>query len=242
MWLCGKPDRPACWLCPTASSASGQRPKIREISCFYDFGALLPRQQAGQTVGGSVNIWGIKMEYSRGQRISDAFFVLGSQYFAVARFSASTFLMPICGNLYHHAVEMLLKGYLANSISPGQLKSAFGHHLPKLWEEFKSIVDDPNLSSFDLAISRLNQFEDIRYPDSIVDNDMMVGISLGGIGPTLVDQFHDGRPTYKLNVEELDKLALAIFEKASIPPSAYFGGLDDELKRWIPRKFQAVQE
>lgn len=58
----------------------------------------------------------------------------------------------------------------------------------------------------------------------------------------LVDQFQDGRPTYKLNVKELDKLALAIFEKASVTPSAYFGGLDDELKKWIPREFQAIQK
>lgn len=174
------------------------------------------------------------MRYSREQRISDAFFVLGSQYFALARYSAFAFLMPICGNLYHHAVEMLIKGYLANSISSSQLKSTFGHSLSKLWEEFKSAVNDSSLSSFDIVISRLAQFEYIRYPDSIIDNGMTVGITIGGAGPSLVDQLRDVTPTYKLNVEELDKLVLVIFGRASVPPNAYFGGLPDELKKCIP--------
>lgn len=177
------------------------------------------------------------MGYSREQQIADAFFVLGAGYFVVARYSASAFLMPICGNLYHHAIELFLKGYLANSISSFELKSKFGHSLPKLWEAFKSVINDSSLNNFDLVISKLDRFENIRYPDSIVDNGMMVGITVGGAGPSLVDQFHDGGPVYKLNVEELDCLTLTIFEKASVPPSAYFGGLDDELKKWIPRRF-----
>ena len=164
--------------------------------------------------------------------------MLGSRYFAVARFSAFAFLMPICGNLYHHAVEMLIKGYLAKSMSSSKIKSTFGHNLTKLWTAFKSTANDANLSSFDFPISRLDRFEDIRYPDSIIDDGMMVGISLGGDGPNLVDRFSDGTPIYKLNVEELDKLVAAIFDRASIPSSAYFGGLPDELKKWIPRELQ----
>ncbi len=177
------------------------------------------------------------MGFSREKRISDAFFVLGAGYFTVARYSASAFLMPICGNLYHHAIEMFLKGFLANSISSSELKSTFGHHLLILWEALKSADNDPGFGKFDRVITTLNRFENIRYPDSIVDDGMMVGITLRGVGPSLIDKFQDGKPTYKLNVEELDELVLKIFEKASVPPTDYFGSLDDEIKKRLPLRF-----
>jgi hypothetical protein len=35
------------------------------------------------------------------------------QYYAAARFLVHAQCIPVCGNLFHHAVEMLLKGGLA---------------------------------------------------------------------------------------------------------------------------------
>jgi hypothetical protein len=37
------------------------------------------------------------------------FFHIGFQYYVTARFTAFAFFSPVCGNLFHHAVEMLLK-------------------------------------------------------------------------------------------------------------------------------------
>jgi hypothetical protein len=41
------------------------------------------------------------------------FMETGSQYYTTARFAMHAQCMPVCGNLFHHAVEMLLKGGLA---------------------------------------------------------------------------------------------------------------------------------
>jgi hypothetical protein len=35
------------------------------------------------------------------------------QYYVAARFLVHAQCIPVCGNLFHHAVEMLLKGGLA---------------------------------------------------------------------------------------------------------------------------------
>jgi len=44
----------------------------------------------------------------------DHFFVGNAcQYYAAARFAVHAGCIPVCGNLFHHAVEMLLKGGLA---------------------------------------------------------------------------------------------------------------------------------
>jgi hypothetical protein len=87
------------------------------------------------------------------------------QYYISGRSATCAFSMPVAGNLFHHAVEMLLKFVLIqNSYSADQLKNKFGHDLNRLWIEVKSILKDPALDKFDELISGLNEFEDLRYP------------------------------------------------------------------------------
>ena len=181
-------------------------------------------------------------KFTREERISDAFLILGTQYAASARFSATSFpsLMPICGNLYHHAIEMFLKGYLAKFTSSLELKK-IGHSLLKLWDVTKDKSKDKDLSVFDLAISNLDRFEEIRYPDSIVDNGMMVGVS-DGFGPALIDQFPDEKPRYKLKIQEMDSLIKKNFDLVSVSPSVYFDSLPNEFRRFIPPDFFSTQE
>ena len=182
------------------------------------------------------------MKYTREECISDAFLILGTQYFANARFSATSFpsVIPICGNLYHHAIEMFLKGYLAKFTSSLELKK-IGHSLLKLWNITKDKSNDKDLSTFDLVISNLDRFEEIRYPDSIVDNGMMVGVS-DGFGPDLIDQFSDEKPRYKLRIQELDNLVKKIFDLVSVNPSVYFDGFLDEFRKFIPPYFFSTPE
>ena len=52
------------------------------------------------------------------------FFRFGLQYLVAGRFSASSGLSPVGANLLHHALEMLLKGYLSSSMTLGELKKA----------------------------------------------------------------------------------------------------------------------
>jgi len=59
-------------------------------------------------------------------RATEQFFSLGLQYFVAGKFSAFGRLMPVVGNQFHHAVEMMLKGYLAKTMDLADLKK-LGH-------------------------------------------------------------------------------------------------------------------
>jgi hypothetical protein len=60
----------------------------------------------------------------------EEFFKMAGQYYVVGRFAAFAGLIPITGNLLHHAVEMFLKGGLSkNGVSLVDLKK-MGHNLP----------------------------------------------------------------------------------------------------------------
>src|SRR5258708_5472564 len=50
------------------------------------------------------------------------FLTLGIQYYTAGRSAAWAGLMPVCGNLCHHAVEMLLKAGLSRKHSLAELK------------------------------------------------------------------------------------------------------------------------
>lgn len=177
------------------------------------------------------------MKVSKEKQISDIFFIIGAQYFAIARYSAFAGL-TVCGNLYHHSIEMFLKGYLSLTIPVSNLKGFYGHNLIELWDAFKQAITDTDLISFDHIISNIDRFEYIRYPDSMIKNGMIVDITIGNFISSSADQIADGRPVYKLNVQELDELVIAIFENASLPLNAYFSFSDNELMKWLPQSFQ----
>ena len=73
------------------------------------------------------------------------FVQLGFQYYVSGRFAARGGLMPVSGNLFHHAVEMLLKGHLATTLPLNELRSRFGHRLREMWNAFKQDVSDSGL-------------------------------------------------------------------------------------------------
>src|SRR5713101_2090169 len=96
--------------------------------------------------------------------MDDQYLDLAIQYYIAGRSATFAYSTPVAGNLFHHAVEMLLKCFLIDSYSADQLKYEFGHNLKKLWDAIKKVVNDPTLDKFDGIISDLNDFEEIRYP------------------------------------------------------------------------------
>ena len=52
------------------------------------------------------------------ERYEIEFLNLGIQYYIAARCAAHARLMPACGNLFHHSIEMLLKAYLLRNRPP----------------------------------------------------------------------------------------------------------------------------
>src|SRR4051794_8455400 len=78
------------------------------------------------------------------------FYQIALQYYATGRFAALTGLMPVCGNLIHHAVEMMLKGRLTHPLTlPQMAVNPYRHCLPRIWQTFKAQFPVENLTRFD---------------------------------------------------------------------------------------------
>ncbi len=142
----------------------------------------------------------------------------GIDYYVAARFAARAQLRPVCGNIYHHAVEMLLKGHLAQTQSLEEIKR-FSHKLPQLWDAYKASLPAATLAQFDQSIGLLDAFEDIRYPDEIVKHDAQIVLmwdapagGLAGISSS------EPPPSYKLVVKDLDRLVAALVGNGPINP------------------------
>ena len=168
------------------------------------------------------------------ERLKDAFFRTGAQYYVVGRFSAFASFLPITGNLFHHAVELFIKGYFAPTTTPNERK-AWGHNLKSIWSRFKGQVADPTLARFDATIAELHKFEDIRYPERLVKQGMIAGISyVKPTGPITVP----GRtePTYEIVLEEVDELVRVMFEKSSRSPIAFMGDLGTDASTYLERQ------
>jgi hypothetical protein len=75
------------------------------------------------------------------------FFTLGIQYYVAGRQAALAGLMPITGNLFHHSVEMLLKGQLAKRLPLKTIKDSYNHNLKKAWADFKAMFPQEGLTA-----------------------------------------------------------------------------------------------
>jgi hypothetical protein len=149
----------------------------------------------------------------------EEFFNTAGQYYVAARYAAFAGFIPVTGNLLHHAVEMYLKGGLSKQgVSLDDLKK-LRHNLPNIWTKFKATFDDPALTKFDDAIGSLQRFEDIRYPDLIVEKGMQAVINITKQPP--LSSLSGPEPAYELCVNDIDELAGQVFTTASAHPAAF---------------------
>ncbi len=158
-----------------------------------------------------------------GDNIAIYFMQTGSQSYAVARFAMHAQRIAVCGNLFHHAVEMLLKGGLARKRTLSDLK-AMGHKLKVLWRAFKTDFPDASLKRHDKTISSLDKFEDIRYPNPTKVHSMAVSLEWSGPSGTMTA--HGGLKTpkqYKLVVSDIDDLVADVSRFCSWSPAAFMG-------------------
>jgi hypothetical protein len=163
-----------------------------------------------------------------------AFFSLGVQYYVVARYSAFAWFHPVSGNLFHHAIEMFLKGYLCSGKSLDELKK-LGHRLCSLWVCFKQEVAEPGLDRFDQTVTDLDKFESIRYPDRIVSLGMRSFISITHRHADLDESQARPEPKYQVVVKEIDELVSVIFEKASVNPRFYTDSLPAAAQEYLAK-------
>ena len=129
------------------------------------------------------------------------------QYYVAGRSATFAGSIPVAGNLFHHAVEMLLKFFLLKHYSPMQLKQDFRHDLEKLWLEFKKIANESALGNFDKLVSALNEAEDLRFPEKgyVFIIELRKGSKPQASGPAT-----KGLKQYHLNLEEIDQFVTAL--------------------------------
>lgn len=168
-------------------------------------------------------------------RVISDFFGHGSQYYVAGRYAVVAALMPIAGNLLHHAIEMYLKGALSKEMSPDQLRNKFRHRLPKLWKRVKRQIGDRSLSKFDSVIKELSKFEDIRYPDKFWQQGASITFDITKTGAAQGRASGQVVPRYKLCLEDIDELVDAIFRFASRNPNAYLRFMKPEASEYVMR-------
>jgi hypothetical protein len=139
---------------------------------------------------------------------------LAVHYYIAARFAAMQGYVPLCGNLMHHAIELLLKcGLIKGGVVPEgadadqHLRKNYGHRLGDLWTALKARHADAHLEEFDQLIATLDPWEEIRYPKGGIA--MSVSrLELDQITKTAADATSvgiDGVKTYQLSIPTADR-------------------------------------
>jgi len=162
------------------------------------------------------------------------YFRAATQYYIVGRFAAFPGFTPVCGNLFHHSIEMYLKGHLCKNFTTKQLKN-WNHRLEKIWEVFKEQFSGADLDRFDETISDVDEFDIIRYPEKIIELGMISIVDFNRSG-FFGDVSAGPQPAYKIYVDEIDSLVRAIFEKARINPLFVKGGLGKEAITYLKKQ------
>jgi len=151
-------------------------------------------------------------------REDEEFLKVGVQYYVAARSAVMAHLLPVCGNLYHHSLEMLLKAGLSRHLSLRDLQRRFGHKLPDIWAAFKAqFASAGQLDQFDGTITKLHEFEDIRYPEKVLALGAHMLVEWEPAVPATA-HFALSSPLYQLTATDLDRLVAKIFEVSSRNP------------------------
>jgi hypothetical protein len=162
------------------------------------------------------------VEKRRAERLREEYINYGFQYYMLGRCGVAAWAHPVAGNLFHHAIEMLLKGGLCpHTTEDGRIKT--GHRLPRIWKAFKAQYDaSGQLARFDALVRRLHKYEDIRYPEKIAKLGLESSFCWGNAPPpkTAGKGVRSSR-TYHLSVGEIDALVKAICQVCSINPKFF---------------------
>lgn len=153
---------------------------------------------------------------------------MAAQYYVASRFSASAGHVPVCGSLMHHAVELQLKcGLIKAGAVPlahkppstldSALKQHYGHSLLRLWPDFKSAYVSTDLARFDGLIVRLDEWEEIRYPQ----RGIAMLVQAAGPLPDATAMDLSGSRLFTLHVGEMDRLFERLWTMIGINPE-YF--------------------
>ena len=161
----------------------------------------------------------------------DLFMQNACQYYATARFAMHAGCAPVCGNLFHHAVEMFLKVGLAQRRELTDLERMRHKLKEKLWPGFKEDFPNPHLTQHDKTIACVDKFEDIRYPDEVLKSGMgVLAVWSGSVGELL-----RGAEQYVIVVSDIDDLIVDVLKVCSRNPVAFIGSSNPAAREAITR-------
>jgi len=86
-------------------------------------------------------------------------------------------------------------------------------------------------------LQKLNQVEDLRYPDLIVEKGYILSIRLGPPTPLALPGT-ENLPQYNIDVSALDEIATTIFTLGNIPVTPYFKNTPVELQSSLPNSLR----
>ena len=167
----------------------------------------------------------------------------GLQYYVTGRFSFFCSYTPITGILFHHAIEMFLKGKLIDSgHAEDSLWKDYGHSLHKLWNEFVKLYDASLLNEYSPLIQKLDKWEDIRYPPSGRSYNMVMFSSEKKVkNPGQTYPKVNEKDKYIINSHEIDGLIAKLFEIIPINPRYFVGTFHkDEAKDFYEKENNSV--
>ena len=154
---------------------------------------------------------------------ADLFVSSGCEYYATARFAMHAQRSLVCGNLFHHAVEMLLKGGLAQRGRSLPELTSMGHSLKKLWRAYKNDHPEAELECHNKTINRLDKHEEIRYPNPGLHS---IGLSLEWSGePGEMTTFGALKTPkqYAIVVSDIDDLVADVLKTSSWNAGVFMG-------------------
>jgi hypothetical protein len=156
--------------------------------------------------------------------VASMFVESACQYYISARFAMRGALLPIMGNLFHFAIEYLLKGGLlkCHELSEPIFRGREGHDLEKLWLCFKQDFNIESNTECDETIHTLHHFEAIRYPEKIALQGMIARADWN-LEPSKANfDSSSYSPKYTIVVAEIDDLLAYLFKVSSWNPQAFF--------------------
>jgi hypothetical protein len=151
-------------------------------------------------------------------RLRSVYLQTAFHYYITARFATINALVPIAGNLAHHAIEMFLKAALVETTTEKE-RIALGHNLQRIWQQYKTLTWNAALDKFDQTITDLDKFEDIRYPERTIRYGMT--LEAGLVRNLSSIKRTQPEPRYELALEELDELVKLIFQTSGINPEFF---------------------
>ena len=156
-----------------------------------------------------------------------------TQYYVSGRFAALTGLVPVAANLLHHSIEMFIKGALSQTLNLTDLQK-LGHDLEALWAKLTGIATDAFPGDLGVAISTLNRFESLRYPDKVLTEGLDLALSIYTDNRTEIRNGNGKKLNhYHLVVEDMDRLVVAIFSFAGVSPAFHTQNLRAEAKEFM---------